>query len=92
MKFQKRRVYFQDTRLSKNIILQKYKKSDGYTPVDNILDGKVFFLFFFFFLLLINIAEILFMVSMFVHRCLKSKIVIALSLSIELPSLANRIV
>lgn len=49
MKFQKRRVYFQDTRLSKNIILQKYKKSDGYTPVDNILDGKVFFLFFFFF-------------------------------------------
>lgn len=49
MKFQKRRVYFQDTRLSKNIILQKYKKSDEYTPVDNILDGKVFFLFFFFF-------------------------------------------
>lgn len=30
------------------------------------------------------------MVSMFVYRCLKSKIVIAVSLSIELPPLASK--
>lgn len=75
------------TRLFRECYIEEYNFIN--TKIERYIETVKYIFFSLFFLLLINIAEILFMVSMFVHRCLKSKIVIALSLSIELRPLVS---